>query len=239
MLEIASVRRQARIAGLLYLLDAATGVFYLAYLPGRLFTPGGAAATAAHVRESATLLRFSIACELIQQVVEVFLILVLFGLFRSVSKPLARQMAVLGLIPIPIVLLNVLNEIAAQTFANGARIVPGLGAPQRDALAALSITLHAQGLEIAAIFWGLWLIPFGLLILRCGFIPKPFGFAVMIAAAGYLLGSFTSLLMPSAAGAVEGISGLLELGEPPIILWLLIWGARAPASPTPRPSIAT
>lgn len=239
MLEIASIRRQARLAGLLYLLDAATGVIYLAYLPGRLFTPGGAAATASHIQASATLLRWSMACELLQQIIEVFLILVLYGLFKNVDRPLARQMAVLGLIPIPIVLLNVLNEIAAQMLANGASIVAGLAAPQREALATLFITLHAQGIEVAAIFWGLWLIPFGLLILRCGFIPKPLGVAVMIAAAGYLLGSLTSLLMPWAAGAVGGISGLLELGEPPIILWLLIWGARAPTSATPRPSAAT
>ena len=36
------------------------------------------------------------------------------------------------------------------------------------ALAMFFIRLHGQGLQVAAIFWELWLFPFGLLVMRCG-----------------------------------------------------------------------
>jgi hypothetical protein len=48
-------------------------------------------------RASGSLLHAGIASELFHQPVEVFLILVLYALFKPVSKPLARQMDRAGL----------------------------------------------------------------------------------------------------------------------------------------------
>ena len=237
MIQMDSIRKQARIAGLLYALVGATAPVGLIYVPGKLFVTGDATATADHIRASESLLRLGIASELFHQAIEVFLVLVLYGLFKEVNKPLARQLAILGLIPIPIVFLNVLNEIAALILASGANFLAVFGKPQLDGLATLFIRLHGQGIQVASIFWGLWLFPFGLLVMRCGFIPKALGVLLMIAGVGYVLGSFTSLIVPHYIGALGDIADILEFGEPPIILWLLIWGAkrnqRTPSSPEP------
>jgi hypothetical protein len=186
--------------------------------------------TADRVHSSEALLRLGIGSELFYQTIEVFLVLTLYGLFKTVNKPRARQMAILGLIPIPIVLAVVLNEIAALMLASGPRFLAAFGKPQLDALAALFIGLHAQGLQVAAIFWGLWLFPLGSLVIRCGFIPKALGVSAMLAGVGYLIGSTTSLVIPQYASSLGGIAGVFEVGELPIILWLLIWGARAQPS---------
>ncbi len=228
-----SIRRQARLAGALYALIAVAGPLSLVYLPGKVFSPGAAGSAADHVRASAGLLRLGLGSELLYQTVEVFLILVLYGLFKPVGPKLARSMAVLGLLPIPIVMLNVLSEIAALSLVSGPKFLAGLGGAQADALAALCFFLHGQGLQIAAIFWGLWLVPLGLLIFRCGFIPRILGASVMIAAAGYVLGAAVTLVFPQYARLLAGPAVMLELGEPPIILWLLIFGARGSA---PRPT---
>jgi hypothetical protein len=230
-----STKKQARIAGLLYALVALTAPVGLIYVPAKLFVPGDATATADHIRASAWLLRMGIASELFHQTIEVFLVLVLYVLFRVVNKSLARQMAVLGLMPIPIVFLNVLGEIAALILLSGANFLAVFDKPQLDALAMLFIRLHGQGLQVASIFWGLWLFPFGLLIMRCGFIPKVLGILVIVAGVGYLLGSFTSLILPHPVGILSDIAGILTLGEPPIILWLLIWGAKAQSSANSDP----
>jgi len=96
----------------------------------------------------------------------------------------------------------------------------------------LSMHLHAQGLQLAAVFWGLWLLPLGLLALRCGFIPKVFGWAVIASSLGYVLGSFTSLIAPGLASTFATPVFLLELGEPMMILWLVLVGARTkPVAP--------
>jgi hypothetical protein len=233
-----STKKQARIAGVLYTLVGATAPIGLIYVPGKLFVTGDATATADHIRASESLLRVGVASELLHQSIEVFLVLVLYDLFKGVNKPLARQLAILGLIPIPIVFLNVLNEIAALILASGANFLAVFGRPQLDALAMFFVRLHGQGLQVAAIFWGLWLFPFGLLVIRCMFIPKVLGILLLIAGLGYVLGSFTSLIIPYYTSPLGDVAGILELGEPPIILWLLIWGARAQAANAKLPSVA-
>ena len=154
------------------------------------------------------------------------------------NKPLARQMAILGFIPIPIVFLNVLNEIAALLLVSGASFLAVFDKAQLDALAMFFIRLHGQGLQVASIFWGLWLFPFGLLIMRCGFIPKALGILVIVAGLGYLLGSFISLILPHPVSILGDVAGILTLGEPPIIIWLLILGAKAQSSNANLSSVA-
>ncbi len=229
-------KRQARFAGLLYTIVALTGPVSLVYIPHKLFVSTDASGAADHIRASEPLLRFGIASELFYQAIEVFLIVALYALFKPVNLPLARQMAILGLIPIPIVFLNVLNEIAALALVSGAHFLAAFGTPQLGALAVLFMGLHGQGLQVAAIFWGLWLFPFGLLIIRCGFIPKALGTAVMVAGVGYLIGSCASLVLPHSASLLGSLAGMLELGELPIIAWLLFWGAKAQA-PGAKPAV--
>jgi hypothetical protein len=225
-----SLKKQARVAGLLYTIVAVTGPLSLVYIPHRLFTAGQAVGAADRVRASEALLRLGIGSELFYQTIEVFLVLTLYGLFKAVNTPRARQMAILGLIPIPIVLTVVLNEIAAVMLASGPKFLSVFGKPQLDALATLFMGLHAQGLQVAAIFWGLWLFPLGSLVIRCAFIPKALGVSAMIAGVGYLIGATTSLVIPQYGTALGGIAAVLEVGELPIILWLLIWGARGQPS---------
>jgi hypothetical protein len=226
-------KRQARIAGALYLLVAITAPLGLIVVPARLIVAGDPAATAALVAGHDTLLRMGMASELFHQAVEVFMVLVLYNLFKPVNRTLAQQMLVLGLVPIPMVFINVLGEVAASTVASGPAWLAAFGKPQLDALALLLMHLHAQGLQLAAVFWGLWLLPLGLLALRCGFIPKIFGWLVIASSVGYVLGSFTSLIAPGLASTFATPVFLLELGEPMMILWLVLVGARMKPAAAP------
>jgi hypothetical protein len=163
--------RQARIAGSLYLLLALTAPIGLLYVPGKLFVSGNATATADNIRASEGLLRIGIASELIHQTIAVFLVLALYRLFKTVDEALAKQVVILGaLVSVPIMFVNVLNEIAALVLVSGADFLSVFAKPQLDALAYLFFRLHDQGIFLASIFWGLWLFPFGMLVLRSGFI---------------------------------------------------------------------
>lgn len=75
------------------------------------------------------------------------------------------------------------------------------------------------------IFWGLWLIPFGLLVYRSRFPPRILGVWLIIACFGYLALSLTGLLFPDYEDQVSNIAQPLLLGELAIMLWLLIMGA--------------
>ena len=221
-----STKKQARVAGLLYLLASIIGFFCLAYVPGKLIVSGDATATANRIRASETLLRLGIASELIAFTIFIFVVLALYRLFKAVSEKHAVAMATLLLISIPISLLNLLNEIAALVLVSGASFLSAFEKGQLDALAYMFLRLHGQGFIVAQVFWGLWLFPFGILVIRSGFIPRFLGYLLFIAASGYLASSFTSLLLPSYRHLVDQFAMVLTAAELPIIFWLLIWGAK-------------
>jgi hypothetical protein len=231
---MSSTQQQARFAGFLYLLLALIAPIGLLYVPGKLIVSGNATATADNIRASEGLLRLGIASELSHQVIGVFLVLALYRLFKAVNENHARQVVILGsLVSLPIMFVNVLNEIAALILVSGADFLSVFGKPQLDALAYLFIRLHGQGIIVASIFWGLWLFPFGMLVIRSGFIPRVLGVLLMIAGSAYLANSFVVLVLPRYAPMVSQVALLLEVAELPIIFWLLIWGAKTRPAEAP------
>ena len=91
---------------------------------------------------------------------------------------------------------------------------------------------------VAEIFWGLWLFPFGILVIRSRFIPRFLGYLLFLAALGYLASSLTFLLLPAYGPVVDTFATKLTLCELPIILWLLIWGAKDQHYQAPDPAAA-
>lgn len=223
-------RKALRTAGLLYFLMAISAPIGLMYVPSKLIVPDDAAMTADLIRNSESLFRIGIGSELFHQAIAVFLVLALYRLFRSVDESQARLLVVLGaLVSVPIMFLNVLNEIAALILLSGPDFLSSFEKSQLDALAFLFVRLHEKGIDIAAIFWGLWLFPFGILVIRSGFIPRVLGYLLIIAGAAYVAASFTSLILPHYANAVGQIALLLEMGELPIVFWFFfraIWPPR-------------
>jgi len=233
-------RKQARIAGLLYLLASIPAFFAWVYVPNKLIVTGDATATANRVRASETLLRLSIGSELVGLIVFIFVVLALYRLFKPVSEKHALAMATLLLISLPISFLSVVNEMAALVVLSGASFLSGFDQPQLDTLAYLFFRLHSQGLVVAQIFWGLWLFPFGVLVIRSGFIPRFLGYLLFIAGVGYIANSFAALLLPTHRLVVARFADILQMAELPIIFWLLIWGAKDQPSDKqiPDPAIA-
>lgn len=226
-----SIKKQAKRAGFLYLVLLVTAPIGLLIVPSKLIVTGDATATADNIRASETLFRVGIASELFGQVILIFLTLALYRLFKSVNENLAVLVVVLGaLVSVPIAFLNVVNELAALVLVSGADFLSVFDVRQLDALAYLFLRLHAKGLVVIAIFWGLWLFPFGMLVIKSGFIPRVIGVLMMIAGFSYLADSVTALLLPQFVGAVGRVTMILSFGEVPIILWLVIWGAKVEPS---------
>jgi hypothetical protein len=79
------------------------------------------------------------------------------------------------------------------------------------------------------IFWGLWLVPFGLLVMKSGFLPRVLGTLLVIAGVAYVAHSVISLLLGGPRIILYEWATMLAraAGEFPIMLWLLIKGADA------------
>jgi len=222
-------KRTARLAGFLYLASSLAGVIGLVYVPSTLILREDATATASHIIASQPLFRLGLASELISMTMFIFVALTLYRLFKGVNEGLASSMVILYLLSVPILLLNVLNGTAALRILTDTHLATVFDKAQLEALAFVFIRLHAQGLDIAQIFWGIWLIPFGILVYRSGFIPRVLGVLLIIACFGYLADSIlVTLLLPQYEHVLSQIARIVTLCELPIIFWLLIWGVKTP-----------
>jgi len=221
-----TLSKNARVAGLLYLLGSLFGIVRLLYVPKKLFVYGNAAATANNIAGHESLFRFGIVSYLLCGVLWIFVTLALYRLLKGVNQALAVLMVFLGsVVVVPIFFVNTVNDAAALLLVRGGGYLSVFDKPQRDALARLFLDLHHQ-LDLAnEIFWGLWLIPFGLLVYRSHFLPRILGVWLIIACFGYLALSLTGLLFPDYEDQVSNIAQPLLLAELAIMLWLLIMGA--------------
>jgi hypothetical protein len=219
-------KRTARVAGAWYVLMGLTAPFTLIYLPRKLIVPGNATATAGNVLASEMLFRLAIVATLFSLVAFVFLAMALHRLLSGVNKSHASLMVALVLISVAIGFVNELNDIAALMLFRGGKFLSAFDKPQLDALGTLFLHLRGQGLVVNEIFWGLWLLPFGLLVMRSGFIPRILGVLLIINGFTYLVVSSTSLLAPAYADVINRIALLPATGELWIMLWLLIKGVR-------------
>jgi len=237
VLDWLRAKMTARTAGLLYFVNGAAGFFSYKIVPGRLIVPGNATATAQNILASETLFRVSIVSELIGAVTFIFLAITLYRLFNRVNKTHASLLVAFILVASSIMFLIVLNELAALALFHGADYLSVLQKQQLDAQGMLFLDVHDQGVTVASIFWGLWLFPFGVLVIRSGFIPRILGVLLIAACFGYLANALTLLLVPNYAPAVNLVTVayivLGAAGEGSTQLWLLIMGVKVPRLAAP------
>ena len=228
-----STSRNARVAGVLYLLLVLAAPLRLIYIPGKLFVSGNAAATVDNIAAHDMLFRFGIATDLFSGAIGFFLALALFRLLKEVDFKLAVMMVFLGVVPDLLYYVNVLNDFAALTLAHGADFLSAFDKSQRDALAMLFLHLH--GLEIAAaeVFWGLWLFPLAALVYKSGFLPRFLGIWLAINGVAYLASSFAGVLLPQYEDMVSGIAFPAQFGEVAFMLWILVMGTKKRAMGEP------
>lgn len=219
--------RKARIAGLLYLLVILAAPVRLVYIPTTLFVTGDAAATVANIATHEVLFRFGIFCDMASGVLMLLLTLAFQRLFDGVDRKLATLMVVVGgILPAALYFFNVLNDVAVLLIARGPDFLSVFDKPQRDALALLFLKLHGQEIGAAMVFWGLWLLPLAVLILRSGFLPRIFGWGLILNGLAYLAQSITWSVLPQFDDLVTRIATPLQFIEIFFMLWLLLFGAR-------------
>lgn len=230
-----SISRNARIAGLLYIVASAVGVFRLLYIPNTLLVAGNATATASNIEAHELLFRLGIVSSLVGAVLWLFVPLALYRLLNGVDQTLATLMVILGsLMQVPLFFVSSALDSAALLMARGGAYLSAFDRAQRDALARLFLDLYHQ-LDLASLmFAGLWLLPFGLLVYRSRFLPRLLGIWLMAACFAWLAFSFTGLLFPAYEDRAYSITQPIALGEVATMLWLAILGAKQNRAGTSR-----
>ncbi len=224
--KVNSLKKTARLAGILYLILIITGVFSIMYVSSQIIVQGDAVTSAKNILTKEFLFRTGLINDLISNTIFVLLVLVLYRLFKQVNEYQAKLMVALVVVQIPAVFIMEAFNITSLMIFKG-EILKTFQVSQRQDLAMLFLKINDYGMVALEVFWGLWLIPFGQLVYKSGFIPRIFGILLIIAGIAYIVDSSTFMLFPNYRAFVNQPTLLLvAIGEISITLWLLIKGVK-------------
>jgi hypothetical protein len=217
----------ARIAGMLYLLIIAAGLFAEALVRNRLVVPGDAAATASNITDHPFMFRLGIAADLFTFVCAVALTGILYVLLKPVNRNAALLMLGFNLVQDAIGGLNALNAYRPLQLLGGAAYLNVFSRQQLEAMALLSLNTHSVGFAVALMFFGCSCVALGYLTFTSGFLPRALGVLMAIAGACYLTNSAALILSPRLASILfPSILVPAFIGELSFAVWLTVKGVH-------------
>ena len=224
--EMNSIQKNAKIAGVLYLLIAVLAGFVHFYVPGKLIVSGDAGTTASNIMASQGLFRMSIGTELVILLSEIVLSVLLYVLLKPVNKTLSLVAAVSRLAMTTIHGVNLLNHFFVLLLVGGAGYLTVFQPDQLNALVTLFLDSYSYGYTIGIVFFTLHTFTLAYLIFKSGYFPKILGVLFMIAALGYLIDGFSHVLIANYKTGPAYLALPIAIAEIAFPLWLLIKGVN-------------
>src|SRR5712692_2500099 len=223
-----SPRLYARVAGGLWLIVIAAGVF--AYVAGSsVIVRNDAAATAANILANESLFRLGFVADLIAGACYVGVTVLLYYLLKPVGSNLALLAAFFGLGGVAIGAASSVSRLAPLVLLRGDQYLSSFTTGQLQAMALMSLKLHAQGFNLSMVFFGIQCFLVGFLIVRSSFLPRILGVLLAIAGLSYVSSSLANFLSPAFGALVSPFilpAGIV--GEGSLTLWLLLIGVNVP-----------
>lgn len=213
-------RARARTAGVFYSLEGATSAFGALHVVGEVTVSGNGAATAANVLSHQPLMWIGFAAALFAVACHIVYTVLFYEIFKPVNRTLALVATAISLVAAAVQAGAALFQAAPLLIVRSGSYLTVFTIKQRDALALAFLKLNMQAFDICLVFFGLWLTVIGYLIVRSAFIPTIIG---VLAACGGLC--YLILLAPPLANYLYPYYLAPDvIGEPVLLLWLLIVG---------------
>lgn len=216
--------KTARLAGVWYLLMAISGILGFMVFHPQVFVSTDPQQTLTNLMEHTTLARTRLLMELLIVVSQALTALWFYKLFRNEKGWMALAVGIWGTVNAVIIMVSAVAMGAALDIAHATQAVESQGM-FIDLLT--RIITHAWG--VGGLFFGLWLIPLGILIVQSQRMPLWLGRTLILGGIGYLVSTVLTY-----AGVEGDWVGLLNLpatvGEFWMIGYLLIFGIRPKAA---------
>ena len=200
--------RQARLAGLLYLVIIIAGLGAELGLRGPLIDLEDSVGTAAAILAAPGRFRLAIAADLIMALCDAGLAILLYLIFRAVVPALALSAMVFRLIQTVLIAANLMALQAAWLLLTSADHLA-----DAPALALVFLDLHGHGYDLGLVFFGVSSLMMGVLVWRSGVFAKAFGAGLAIAGTVYLIGSGLRFFAPELSSAFAPAYMLTILAE--------------------------
>jgi len=184
----ASPRFKTRIAGVFYLLTILTRMFVEIFVRNRLVVSDDAAATATNILAHEPLWWWGFAADILAFASYIALTALLYELFKPVNRSLSLVAAFFSLVACLVQAISSLFHLAPLVLLGGARYLNVFTVEQLQALALVFLKLRAAAYHnIGLVFFGLYCLLVGILILRSTFLPRILGVLMVLAGLSYAL----------------------------------------------------
>jgi Domain of unknown function (DUF4386) len=225
-METISNQKLAKIAGVLYLFIAILGFWGIMYVPSQTVVRDDAAATMSKLLSNEFLFRSGIAGNLASSVIFLFLALTFYRLFKNVNENLAKILVVLVIVQTPVFFISEALNFSALMVAKG-ELMKSFDTIQRQDFVLFLLRTSKYVIIILQIFWGLWLIPLGQLILKSGYLPRIIGILLILAGVCYVIEVMDYILLSEKLSLITNYFAILySVAELSTVLWLLIKGVK-------------
>lgn len=217
-------RLDSLLAGVFYLGLAITGgAAFIAVRP-ELFVDGDPGRTAANLAGRETLALLGVALELGTVTFQALAAVWFARMFRAAgvaAANAANALALFGMVNAVVILASAVLWRVAIAAASG---LSGVVDPT---VSYLLLLISARFWDFGSIFFGLWLLPMGWLVLQTRYGPRALGWVLILGGVGYMLSVFVGVLMPNSGEWADTLPLPATVGE----FWmigLLLWKGLRP-----------
>lgn len=221
--EAGGLAGTARTTGLLYAGLAGTGALGFLLVRGQLFVADDPGGTLSNLVEHTSTARLGIVLELGIVLTQALAAAWFYRLFRSVDSFAAGLVAVFGMVNAVAILGSAAVLASALDVAEDRSLAVSGGAA---ATVQLLYVLSGHLWGVGGLFFGLWLVPMGWLVVRSHWLPRWLGLVLMVGGVGYVLSTFVSYVFENP----DLVAGLLvvpaTVGELWIVGYLILFGVR-------------
>lgn len=217
-----------RLAGVLYLLVIATGMFSELAVRQALRIPGDAQGTANLIMQHERLYRWGVIADLVNFVLGIPILVILYRFFR-LSYPLVATTAFsFAMVQTGVNAINMIFQLLPLNLLSGDAYLQSFSSEQLPALSIVSLQLQAQGYGIGLFFFGVYCLLVGYILLAGRYVPAILGYLYMLAGLLYIANTLIMFVdldfhNPWFVWMMIPIF-FAELG---LALWLLVKGLRS------------
>ena len=229
----AQVRLQfkaARLAGLLYLIAMATGLFaeFYVHFPTTLIVIGDAAKTAINIAANEQLYRIGIVNNIITFALDVVLIWALYVLLRPVNRNLALLAVFFRLVETAVACVAIVDYFIAMRLVSDADHLKVFDSEQLHGLSILHYA-YASTFTIVAIFLGLGSTIFNYLLFKSSYIPKALAAWGIFSTLLLMISQVAIVVFPDVENIIiPACYGPIVIDEIALGFWLLFKGVNIP-----------
>lgn len=214
----------ARFAGFWYLLLAFWGILAFTIFHPKIYVLSSSGETLKNLTNYEGIARIRLIIEIVIIVSQALAAVWFYKLFRNINEWAASTIGVWGTVNSIIIIISAISMGAAIDIANGT----SLTFQEKIVSIQLLTSLITHSWSIGGLFFGLWLIPMGYIIITYKVMPTWLGRILVISGVGYLLQTFIKyigfesqyldiLILPAIVGELWMVCYLLIYGIRPLV----------------------